>query len=525
MPNQESQKRSARTRTAVATYNLQKLTKDIRNSYRNEAKPRSTMAQHGRSASMPKAATPVSQPHKNRRSTSSGLTSPMASPSLSAVSSNLTDDAATSFETSKTIIREVITDRKRTTSRAMAPSNPVFDCFNMLNRAEGHFYSVNELFSRGVWIGYLALARHKESFRKLPSFNNLRNNFRTFSPPYPPTITGPVGEERNAVCRGCIGDESVMITLREIGFYGNQKLVIMPLDGDDEAGMFCIMLPQPNDRSLQGLHSYRLYELLNGGEGNRFNNNFMFLSLRNTKKETSLLETARAVLSPDELQCVKGHTAKRQRLDNGTDPAKDEPSSSTTIGPPYATTRRLVTHDDGDIVPGRGDKSLSTHSSRNQRSSVQDNTATSKRTHTQLNASENIPRTPATTGQSQNIHVDLTDEQARLVYIIWTVNDDGIEYEFVHTINECQSFKGFLTLIQEETEMIPAISKMLAETKVWRLTFQLPDKTKKAIVTRTGSEIAFERLQATLAQCRVWAENPGSKIEIELAALGSATAT
>lgn len=172
---------------------------------------------------MPRAVTPVGQLHRNRSSTSSGLTSPMASsPSLSAVGSNPTDNAATSFRESKTINREVITDRKRTASVAMAPSNPVFDCFNMLNRAEGHFYSANELFSRGVWIGYLAPARHKESFQKLPSFNNLRNNFKNFNPPYPPTITGPVGEERNAVCRGCIGHDSAVISLREIGFYGNQ---------------------------------------------------------------------------------------------------------------------------------------------------------------------------------------------------------------------------------------------------------------------------------------------------------------
>ena len=40
-----------------------------------------------------------------------------------------------------------------------------------------------------------------------------------------------------------------------------QKLVIMPLDGDDDAGVFAIMLPQKIDRSLHGLQAYRPYEV------------------------------------------------------------------------------------------------------------------------------------------------------------------------------------------------------------------------------------------------------------------------
>lgn len=40
-----------------------------------------------------------------------------------------------------------------------------------------------------------------------------------------------------------------------------QKVVIMPLDGDDDAGVFAIMIPQTNDRSLHGLQSFRPYEV------------------------------------------------------------------------------------------------------------------------------------------------------------------------------------------------------------------------------------------------------------------------
>ena len=67
---------------------------------------------------------------------------------------------------------------------------------------------------------------------------------------------------------------------------GEQKLVIMPLDADDDVGAFAIMLPQKVDRSLRGLQSYRPYELTNGGKGDSFVNNYMMLTLRNPDSES-----------------------------------------------------------------------------------------------------------------------------------------------------------------------------------------------------------------------------------------------
>jgi hypothetical protein len=59
----------------------------------------------------------------------------------------------------------------------------VFDCFNTQDHPRGHYYSALELFKRGVWIGYLAPERHKESFGGLPSFNNLKGNYKSMSNP------------------------------------------------------------------------------------------------------------------------------------------------------------------------------------------------------------------------------------------------------------------------------------------------------------------------------------------------------
>ncbi|CAO2648041.1 Nn.00g089630.m01.CDS01 [Neocucurbitaria sp. VM-36] len=548
MSDQEMHKRPTRARTAVGTYNLKVLTENVHNSHLNERESRSSMALNGRSDSMSRAATPVTKLHVHRRNISSGLTSPMPSPNLSALGSGLTDNTTTAPRKLEAIDPDITSNDTRIISTAVASSVPMFDCFNTQPHSWGHFYSANELFSRGIWIGYLTPDRHSESFRRLPSFSDLKTNFRKFSTPYPPTITGSVGEERISVCRGCVGDDSAVITLREIQFFQKQKLVIMPLDGDDEVGMFCIMLPQPNDRSLRGLQSYRPYELLNGGKGDIFDNKFMLLSLRNTSRDIGTLETVREVLRIVEPESVECRTTKRQRRYSSSDLATRDPLSMAMRSPPITTADRLVVEDEDEDIPDiaftQGRNSLSSKSSSKQiLPDHKDKLAPQNmhdRTHISVSHSserdlihptnpETNPKAPAATRPTQLVPLDLTDEQPRLVYIVWTVNDDEVDYDFVHTLNECHSFKCLLDLLQEDTEAIPAIRTMLAETQVWRMTYQLSGGKKKAVITRPGSEIAFERLKVTLAQCPVWTGNPSNNIEIELTSLcrplGSATAT
>lgn len=93
------------------------------------------------------------------------------------------------------------------------------DCFNPLPNPGGHFYSANHLFARGVWIGYLAPDRQAKSFRGLPSFSQLKQNFSKFTRPHPPAIEGSVGQNRYGVCRGCAESSSALIELREIQFW------------------------------------------------------------------------------------------------------------------------------------------------------------------------------------------------------------------------------------------------------------------------------------------------------------------
>ncbi|KAF1842122.1 uncharacterized protein K460DRAFT_388882 [Cucurbitaria berberidis CBS 394.84] len=543
MSHQKSHERPARARAAVKTYNLKVLTNPTHKMYLNDSgawvlrKPRESMSLDKVDDTISRVGIPANQRHNSRSNTSSALTSPMLSPSLSALGISLSDDT--------------------TTAPGQLEEAPLlFDCFNTHVHPGGHFYSAHELVLQGVWIGYLSPDRHTERFRNLPSFDNLKTNCKRFSTPFPPTIHGGAGEELSAVCRGCIGDDSAIITLREIQFVGNTKLVIMPLDGDDETGLFCIMLPQLSDTSLCGLQSYRPYEYGNGGTGDTFDNKFMLLTLRNTSQEVGTLDTVRAILGPAELKGVEGRKAKRPTMDSASDPASVASSSTAKRSTPLTTIARLSAgNNNEDIQNGRvqGTRSWSVYSateqegldesikSENNNSDSSDNNNDDHdddhddennnkhnnecilpTTHDpiSLDAHESLLRAPTAVDVTRVIPLDLTDEQARRVSIVWIVNDDGIEYEFVHTIKDCKSFSGLLSLLQEDTEAIPSVAMILAEARLWRLTYQLPSQTRRAIVTRKGTETAFDRVQAALAQSSVWDDNPHIKIDMELTALG-----
>ncbi|KAF2818983.1 hypothetical protein CC86DRAFT_432406, partial [Ophiobolus disseminans] len=137
--------------------------------------------------------------------------------------------------------------------------------FNSHNTPRGHYYSAPNLYSRGVWVGYLAPDKQNTSYLGLPSYNTLKANLKSLSPPFPQPPT-------------------------------RQSVTIMPLDGDDEVGMFCILLPQTLDRSIKTLQTWRPYEIRHGGYSKNFDNNFMLVTLRNTNQDMGTAETIREIL-------------------------------------------------------------------------------------------------------------------------------------------------------------------------------------------------------------------------------------
>jgi len=114
---------------------------------------------------------------------------------------------------------KAITRPKSMGTNASQPSHGSHaECFSNVNGRQAHWSAAPYLYERGVWIGYLAPSSHKHSYRGLPSLNELRSNFSSFATPFPETIQGKPNEERLAVCRGCLGDDSTVFAISELKF-------------------------------------------------------------------------------------------------------------------------------------------------------------------------------------------------------------------------------------------------------------------------------------------------------------------
>ncbi|KAH8642910.1 hypothetical protein IG631_00373 [Alternaria alternata] len=439
-----------------------------------------------------KAQTPENDVLLLRSNVSSELTSPMMSPGLRALDTSLHEQARNACPTT------------------------AYDCFSSQPHLKGHFYSANQLFQRGVWIGYLAPERQNESFRGLPSFHNLKVNYSKFRPPYPPIVQGSPRENRNAICRGCARDESALIALSEVQFGKN--------------GLF------------------------NGGTGDKFVNSYMMLTLRNPDSDAGTLETVLTVLPPKERADIvlklKQSPTRDNRLSSTPRLSKLSDVDATPLAPPVMSKAHVDDSDARIDEPATRKRRKISDSAANKSEPVRQSTTgcsvdltqspppqspprpqqTPQRTptptddvkhHGSITLAPSRPPSQATSVASFSnvISLDLTDEQAARICFIWVVVDDDIEYEFVHALVECKSFGGLLGLLEEDAEAIPSAASMISRTNVWRLTYRLGNGPNKAVVLRKGTEVAFDRLQLTLAQASIWQENPNAKIDIELKSL------
>jgi hypothetical protein len=111
----------------------------------------------------------------------------------------------------------------------------------------------------------------------------------------------------------------------------------------------------------------------------------------------------------------------------------------------------------------------------------------------------------------------MTDEQARHIEIVWTFEVDGEKYELPLTMAECKTFSEMLEILRKMAQDIPSAAVRLAETRLWRMTFSLPDGTKTNKMARTGTEVAFDRIRKELGRRSC---STGDTMEIELIAIG-----
>lgn len=301
----------------------------------------------------------------------------------------------------------------------------------------------------------------------------------------------------------------------------------MRLDGEDEEGMFCVLLPQPNDRSLPGLQSYRPFQHKSGSSG-QFSSNVMLLALRNTSQQSSIvLDTVRSVLGvpppepqgiEDDQQIFSPPRVRRSTLDSDQPALERKASTSRTRKrsedgtdetPPTRKRQRKtpLPHltQQPALAPRGTSESLSDTNSGTPSSN--DNTLTGR-----------LPIFPAAC-EPRKAANGLTDEQAKLIRLVWIVEVDNVEYDFSHSLTSCDNLAAYLDLLREDAADQPEILAKVDGSTVWRLTYQLPGLPKKAFAVRLGDEAGFEKLLQSLAQSTYWQSVTESKVDVQFQVL------
>lgn len=318
----------------------------------------------------------------------------------------------------------------------------------------------------------------------------------------------------------------------------------MPLDGDDELGTFCILLPQPMDRAMKNLQGWRPYEVKNGGDGSKFNNKFVLFTLRYADHDIGTLETVLATLRPQNSQ----YNAMRPTSRNITTPptaelvlsAGEESNESIKSTSRKRKARaRDSTNDSGFLSSLRGSKrkqkevTILSFSKNNQRRLSKNRpspNAMGSTTTSELPAVSDVQPPLASRnapGSSKQGHSNykgssrisvprLTNEQVQNIDIVWTLDVDGQACDFPLTLAKFKSFSELLEGMREMARYCPPAAVLLDKTELWCLTYTQPNGTRKTEMTLKGEETAFARMQTALRQTRLSA---GDRLDVVIRAM------
>lgn len=359
--------------------------------------------------------------------------------------------------------------------------------------------------------------------------------------------------------------------------------MILPVFDDKSSKgdeLFCILITQPNDRSMPGLQAYRPYEIRGNGQGKEFVNSFLLLAFRNSSLTNGTLDTIQRILNPSgpfdlpykttpSAPSSKGDSTPTKRIitrrsgGSSAEATTEYPSDEEVVGifdrlewlrKQQKLERMKAREDDARMKrkPCDVDHDSEPHSKRpnteeasftrtqqltpaspgpaalspvrKETTPIVDPSPTNRPRpgllDTGKSASPSFSRHPSVAIPNSTISIKLTEEQAKCVRIIWTeFVDDDIECDFERGLNEFETFSELLDLFREDTGLDPQAADTLKNTKLWRMMYQLPGYAKKAFNVRIGNELAFERFQETLAQSSIWIDNPGVRFDVQLRAL------
>ncbi|KAF3048742.1 hypothetical protein E8E11_003117 [Didymella keratinophila] len=228
----------------------------------------------------------------------------------------------------------------------------LYDCFD--TDKKGHFEAVDELFDKGVWIGYFAEESRDTRYRGLPSYHDLEKNHENLSFPFPEPLPNASYVDREAFCRGCVSEDSIVLQLREVRFGPRHKVIVMPLRRADEAGLFCIILQQSLDRSVTALDLFRPYEHgIDRNDSKPFANDIMLLAVRDRDNSgSSVLSTVRKALDPAELARIANRNSSSKANTHPTPRSKAESVPQSGGQPRYKPKRKQQQTDAEDSASG-----------------------------------------------------------------------------------------------------------------------------------------------------------------------------
>ena len=324
-----------------------------------------------------------------------------------------------------------------------------------------------------------------------------------------------------------------------------QKLVIMPLDGD----LFCIMTPQPLDRSIKALETFRPYEhQMQRNDDRPFFNNYLLVAIRDRVGDYGLLHTARSVLESAKL------SKHRQRPSySGLDDQEDTklPAETSSTSRAQAKINKLkrrmsVYVGAGSSAPAKLDHSVARRYPRSSARVIQlsdDGTdehemaaplsvpnarSSSSRPSVQKkipepcnNIAEQPPLTTCAHPVQKTANRQFTDQQARCTHFVWRIDFENMEHEVRRTLKTVDTFQELLESFREEAEVVPSASRYM-RAGIWSAKYKLADGSGKACFIRTSSpysELSFDGLLRSLIEKEAWKKDPHVIVEIELKAV------
>jgi hypothetical protein len=326
----------------------------------------------------------------------------------------------------------------------------------------------------------------------------------------------------------------------------------LPLDGEDDVGLFYILIPQPLDRSIKKLEELRLYEVRNEGDGKIFDNNIMLFTLRNPKQDSGTVELVREIIESGGSPCRPASVQRVQELASSvnlseialateaTEPreaplAKDGPKRRTQDATSTSRNKKCRTIRTKKQVTGSKSGELPptephvrylapTASVGPQRSPALTAISAAEKEpalDVRQTVKPTVPNQVPTSIVDASEHITTprlrsTDEQARNIQIVWALEVEGKNYELPLTMAECNSFTEMLEVLHNMAESLPFASALLGKTTHWRMSLTLPNGTETNKMTRKGTEVAFDRTRKELAQGSC---SDGDTVEIELRAI------